>query len=307
MGCAMIAIMLTHQPFFFDNYFADFFHMYGLWGVELFLFVSGFGIVHSLKKNSLKTFYSHRITRLLPSCLIIGLMKLLFYSIGFNEAAHANILLLVTNLYMWYIYAIIIYYLLSPILFKVLKKGGFWIVIIICIISYLCKYIPFNNSPYFLINQLSWVTGRLPIFVFGMYVAIKPLNFKISTINVVGTIVFIACMILRAGSIMVKYKWNVPYVYTLLVFATPMLCVLCSYIKVLFQKFKCLPVLEFLGKNSLEIYLIHVSVYLNVARNSIFANYNSYTKALLSLGLILLFSIITIKMKEYINTKLAKI
>ena len=303
----MIAIMLTHQPFFFDNFFADFFHMYGLWGVELFLFVSGFGIVHSLKKNSVKTFYRHRITRLLPSCLIIGLMKLVFYYIGFKEAAHPNILLLVTNLYMWYIYAITIYYLLSPILYKILSKWGFWIVVTICVISYVCRYIPFNDSPYFLIKQLGWVTGRLPIFVFGMYVAVKPLNYSLKTINIVGAFFFIACLILRAGSIMVKYKWNVPYVYTLLLFATPMLCILCSYIKVLFKKLKCLPVLEFLGKYSLEIFLVHVSVYLNIARNSIFEGLNSYTKALISLGIIFLLTIITIKIKDYINTKLVKI
>ncbi len=306
MGCAMIAIMLTHQPFFFGNYFVDFFHMYGLWGVELFLFVSGFGMVFSLRKNSIKTFYKNRAIRLLPSCLIIGLMKLFFYYLGFEEAAHSNALLLVTNLYMWYIYAIVVYYLLSPIFYKLLNKWGFWVVAMACVFSYLCRYIPFKDSSYFLINQLGWVTGRLPIFVFGMYVAIKPLYFKISTISIVGAIIFIVCMVLRAGSIMVKYKWNVPYVYTLLLFATPMLCILCSYIKVLFQKIKCLPLLEFLGKYSLEIYLIHVSVYLNIARNNIFQGLNSYEQSVLAICFILVFTIITIIVRDFLVKRIMK-
>ena len=263
-------------------------------------------MVFSLRKNSIKTFYKNRAIRLLPSCLIIGLMKLLFYHLGFKEAAHSNVLLLVTNLYMWYIYAIVVYYLCSPLLFKLLNKWGFWVVAVACVFSYLCRYIPFKDSSYFLINQFGWVTGRLPIFVFGMYVAIKPLNFKISTINIVGAVVFIACMVLRAGSIMVKYKWNVPYVYTLLLFATPMLCILCTYIKVLFQKLKCLPVLEFLGKYSLEIYLIHVSVYLNLARNSIFEGLNSYIQTLLSISLILVFTIIARIIRDLIVTKVVK-
>lgn len=57
MGFAMISIMLFHQPFFFDNLFVGFFHLFGYWGVEVFLFVSGFGIVHSLKKNSIPVYY----------------------------------------------------------------------------------------------------------------------------------------------------------------------------------------------------------------------------------------------------------
>lgn len=57
MGCAMIAIMLFHQPFFYSNPLVDFFHLYGFWGVEVFLFVSGFGVVYSLRKNSLKQYY----------------------------------------------------------------------------------------------------------------------------------------------------------------------------------------------------------------------------------------------------------
>lgn len=42
MGFAMISIMLFHQPFFYRNPFVDFFHLFGYWGVEVFLFVSGF-------------------------------------------------------------------------------------------------------------------------------------------------------------------------------------------------------------------------------------------------------------------------
>ena len=118
MGCAMIAILLVHQPFFFGNYFVDFFHMYGLWGVELFLFVSGFGIVYSLKKNTTKKFYAHRVKRMLPTCLIVGILKFIISFFGFKEDIHNNLLLLITNLYMWFIYAIAVYYLVSPLLYK---------------------------------------------------------------------------------------------------------------------------------------------------------------------------------------------
>ena len=304
----MIAILLVHQPFFFDNYFVDFFHMYGLWGVELFLFISGFGIVYSLSKNTSRIFYIHRIKRMLPTSIIIGVLKLLFSRLGFKEDTHSNFLLLVTNLYIWYIYAITVYYLISPILFKLLKRYGLWVVLFTCVFSLLCRYIPFGNSPYYLINHIGWITGRLPIytFTFGMYVALKPINFKISTINVVGFLFFIICLVLRAGSIMVKYKWNVPYIYILLLLATPMLCVFCSYVKRVFQKINCLVILEYLGKYSLELFLWHTYIYWNIFKNSTFDNCNSYVKALLSLCLILLLTKITIIIRDYITDRVVK-
>lgn len=302
----MIAILLVHQPFFYDNYFVDFFHMYGLWGVELFLFVSGFGIVNSLKKNTINTFYGHRIKRLLPTCIIVGVTKLLFSKMGFTEDIHSNILLLVTNLYIWYIYAITVYYIISPLLFKLLKGYGLWVVLLACVFSLLCKYIPFGNSPYYLINHIGWITGRLPIYTFGMYVAFKPLNFKISTINVVGFIFFVICLILRAGSIMVKYKWNVPYIYVLLLPATPMLCILCSYVKRVFQKLNSLVILEYLGKYSLELFLWHTYIYWNLFRNKIFESYNSYEKALISLVLILVLTIVSVFIRDFITNNIIK-
>lgn len=108
MGCAMIAIMLFHQPFFYSNPLVDFFHLYGFWGVEVFLFVSGFGVVYSLRKNSLKQYYINRFKRLFPACIIVGICKLIFSFLGFKEFIVSNTFLLVTNIYLWYIYAIIV-------------------------------------------------------------------------------------------------------------------------------------------------------------------------------------------------------
>ena len=302
----MIMILLVHQPFFFGNYFVDFFHMYGLWGVEIFLFVSGFGIVYSLKKNTTKKFYAHRVKRMLPTCLIVGILKFIISFFGFKEDIHNNLLLLITNLYMWFIYAIAVYYLVSPILYKLINRFGLWIVILVCIFSQLCRIIPFGNSPYYLINHIGWITGRLPIYTFGMYVALKHLNFKISTINVVGLLFFIICMILRAGSIMVKYKWNVPYIYILLLPATPMMCIFCTYLKILFQKLHSLVVLKYLGKYSLELFLWHTFIYWNIFKNNLFEGWNSYAKALIAMCLILLLTKVTVVIRDYITNNVIK-
>ena len=55
MGIAMLFIMLFHQSWIWGTnpiYLPFiFFHIYGNWGVDIFFFVSGFGLFFSLKKN----------------------------------------------------------------------------------------------------------------------------------------------------------------------------------------------------------------------------------------------------------------
>lgn len=63
MGCAMIVVMLFHQPFISDSYVDGLFRLFGYWGVEIFLFVSGFGIVYSLQRNDVRTYYRNRMRR----------------------------------------------------------------------------------------------------------------------------------------------------------------------------------------------------------------------------------------------------
>lgn len=44
-------------------------------GVDVFLVVSGFGIAFSISKNNRKTYFVHRINRLLPTCVFFGLIN----------------------------------------------------------------------------------------------------------------------------------------------------------------------------------------------------------------------------------------
>lgn len=298
MGCAMIAIMLFHQPFFYGNYFVDFFHLFGVWGVEIFLFVSGFGIVHSLERNSLKRYYFNRIQRILPSCLIVGIGKLFLCSLGFRDHTPSNYLLLVTNIYLWYIYAIMIYYTISPFLLKIIKQYGLIIVIIASVFSLSCKFVPFEHNNYYLINHLGWVTARLPIYILGMYFAIKPIKFKIYQIFTIGLLFFLLCMILQIGSTMVKYKLNIPYMNILLLFSTPMLCLFCSYIKTITSQLHLNLLFESAGKYSLELYLWHGYIYWNIYRIELFRN--SLLKCILALSIIIILVIITSRMKTRI-------
>ena len=301
----MLAIMLFHQPFFFNNYFVDFFHIYGYWGVELFLFISGFGIAHSLNKNTTKQFYINRAQRIIPSCLTVGICKVFFFYLGFNEHSNPNILLLITNIYLWYIYAITTYYVFSPFFYKLIKRYGLWVIILSCVFSIVCHYIPFDKNELYLINHIGWITARLPIYLLGMYITIKPIKIRIRTIGTIGTIFLLLCMFLQLGSKMIKYKWNIFYLNIPLLFATPLLCLLCSYIKNITTKIKIHPLIELIGKYSLELYLWHEYIFWNIYRNSLFTNINAHGKCIIAVITIILFVTITCYIKglllKYLN------
>lgn len=78
---AVLAVILNH--------FGVFGNKSGFFGVDLFFVISGFVIATTLKKtNSLKTFYTKRINRILPGALVTLLVTLLFWQIflGTNSA-----------------------------------------------------------------------------------------------------------------------------------------------------------------------------------------------------------------------------
>ena len=64
MGVAMLSIMLFHQGWIWGwNPFFAFFHFYGNWGVDIFFFVSGFGLYYSLKRDyNVISFYKRRMS-----------------------------------------------------------------------------------------------------------------------------------------------------------------------------------------------------------------------------------------------------
>lgn len=304
MGIAMISVMLVHQLFFYGNPFVDFFHLYGLWGVDVFLFVSGFGLVHSLRKNSISTFYKNRCKRLVPACLIVGIFKYVFMLMGFKEHTNDNVVLLITNVYLWYIYAIIVYYILTPWLYKLLLKFGIWVFVLSCVLSFCFLYIPFGNSPFYLINHIGWITSRLPVFVLGMYLTIYPPRISNKIIILVGLIFLILCMGLRLGSIMVKYQWRVPYINLLLVPSIPMLCITFSKIKALADKIKLGGFINYMGTYSLELYLWHEYIYKNIYFHQWLGQLNSYTQCILAIGLILFFVVVTSQIVKIIQLRL---
>ena len=81
MGWAILWIMMLHFTFTQIKPLG-FLAQYGFAGVEIFMFVSGFGLYFSLDKdNNLFRFYKRRLLRIFPTYYILGIFAsfLLYY------------------------------------------------------------------------------------------------------------------------------------------------------------------------------------------------------------------------------------
>lgn len=173
MGLAMISIVIFHHggAHWYINIpkITPFFAHYGYWGVDIFLFLSGFGCVYALHKYTNSIFLKKRVQRLLPTCILCGSLVYTLDSLFFHveqDLSYSVIRLLSLN--RWYIQAIMICYAICPLCYLVLKRYkvyGLFSLILICVLTELI-------TPELGVFKLRWILGRIPVFLIGMYIAL---------------------------------------------------------------------------------------------------------------------------------------
>lgn len=179
MGCAMLAVMLFHQYFtVFPGSFV--FRWYGNLGVDVFLFLSGFGIYHSLRKQhsgKLLSFYHRRFIRIIPVAVVAGICV----TCPLDSNSNKSWILCIFGLNLWYVRSILILYILSPFILSLFEKSQKpWIVFILIAIccmmaSSLVLYALSSELGIYhpLVQTTGWTLARLPIFAFGLFLPIR--------------------------------------------------------------------------------------------------------------------------------------
>lgn len=124
MGIAMLMVLLYH---FKTSWFYP-----GFLGVDIFLFLSGFGLCRSYEQNSLSTFYKRRMTRILPLYIFMGIGVSLIYYVSYSKPlslwdvfcniSSLNYWGLGGEVPEWYLSFLLILYLTFPIAYIVSKK-----------------------------------------------------------------------------------------------------------------------------------------------------------------------------------------
>ena len=172
MGWAIIWIMMLHFTFTQVKPLG-FVAQYGFAGVEIFLFVSGFGLFFSLDKNhSNKDFYLKRILRIFPTYYILGIFASIFLyhddiftylfrytTIGFwTGGCYSE----------WYIPSIVCLYLIAPLLKKLLTWKKQIIITAICLICFVAAFFLISNKYITKGEPHFFLLYRIPVFIFGM-------------------------------------------------------------------------------------------------------------------------------------------
>lgn len=256
MGFATIMVLLVHQYAVHDSVILDVFSHIGHWGVDIFLFVSGFGIAHSLSKNTKVVFFLNRLKKMLPICLVVGLFGLTI-DILHREVDLVNLVPRLLCLDNWYVYTISIYYILSPYLFKIMKWKA-WVlpsvvVVLSVFISVFSLLQPLSESTHFLVNKLPWAWDRFFIYLLGIYCFLKR-SPKSSLLYIIGGIVFVLVVLAQYKVLPITHcrlqvlAISIPFVC----YVISLLCRLSTFIE---------NALSFFGKHSLSIFLLHLIVY----------------------------------------------
>lgn len=271
MGIAIIAVVLFHAASMFSvDALQVLFARFGRWGVEVFFFLSGYGIFHALQKNKSRwEFYTRRIVRIFPAALVAG------WSWYILLPASASKLACLFGLDQWYIRSILIFYFLSPYLVKlVFSKRA---VLYIALVGLFCwgsasilkahENVIIESIGGILTETIIWTCERITSFLIGLYMGAVGRNMVRRNMYiwlVGGAFCLLVAVALRYSCDFPVYLPNsvelLASIYIFLGFSMPGVCyglgLLRKWIPGFMRVF-----IDWLGGRSLELYLLHMLVF----------------------------------------------
>lgn len=253
MGFAIILIMLFHLgvlPF-------------GECGVDIFLFLSGFSIYHSLSRNdNIVQFYRKRLLRILPAYLIIAIPFFFLKTYTIEE-----FLLKITNLCVvfqgemggwWFITMILLCYLLAPLMYRGVRKmdvGGQ--VFMYCLLLLVCIVAGEN------LENIRIFMVRIPAFFLGMCLGFDRFTSQkgFVSLEIFAAVVLTICF----GVLLFKnhdfWVYRKSY-YTIIVYPLVLSVILMiNFLPVVGKR-----LLAYLGGITLELYMLHESLMVPLAK-----------------------------------------
>ncbi len=277
MGCAILWIMTYHSGISFPVHIpvlsplASYIRSTGFGAVDIFMFLSGFGLYQSLSHNSDPIhFYKKRLLRIVPAYLPV-LAIWLFLHLP-EVPAKMRLSTIVNNLtgtafwlskppsFNWYMPAIIVFYLMAPVLFKFVGKT--WKEILLLSLTFLADIC-------FLGNYVIVAISRFTIFVLGMILGrcfMENRRIKLSAeilTYLLGIFSYFVMYHLREAFPLLMWPYGLhwyPFIF-IAPAVTFLLCRLLSLMDTISIGHKICEMLGKVGQCTLEIYLIHIVLF----------------------------------------------
>ena len=273
-GFAILAIVFFHSGFKCPPVLY-YIKQLGCGGVDIFLFLSGFGLYYSLKRDSnLKRFWLRRCQRILPAYLPFIALWLVYTFFVSKDLTGTFVIRSITgNLFMngflldsgrtfnWYVQMQFVFFLVAPFVFALLHKSKqpirtAAILLAICYGVVLTSY----SHP----QQMA--LSRLPIFVVGMLFAMPlGIRWKRSTSRLLLTL----SAILGIAILLYFYLFHVGLLYPFGLYWHPHVLIapgvsilLCfAFPRASATKWRWMNApFRVLGESSFEVYLVHLWV-----------------------------------------------
>lgn len=252
-GFAVIWIFFRHT-FYYDQVtygFADPLVQIGDCGVDVFLFLSGFGLYFSYAKSlNEMEFYKKRLLRITPPVIVLlaffAITKDLLQNRVPTSVLHPRYWFDSIYSMYWFIGAIFAFYLFYPLFVKLLKKINVFFWGIVTMLS-LVGVSVWHMNHMGLLDQLVVYFARVPVFILGIVFAHNQ-NFLRYRKTIIGLCI-----------LSTPFLFFLPKDFQRLLYF-PLAVTISVYLPLLLDRFpkKLLQVLNLLGKASLEFYLIHV-------------------------------------------------
>ena len=279
MGFAILWVMLFHLRVPTDLAAVDFFRSIGYGGVDIFLFLSGFGLYYSLSRKNfdIRKYYKSRFFRILPEFWVV-LSVVYLAQMDFSFRSFSSLICRATTLgywiglrdESWFISCIVFLYAIYPVYFRLFKKYGIkasfffigaglslmFIYALTCILCY-------NNKNFGGFIILTY--ARIPIFfigaIFGHWAKdgcnIELTN-KLKKIGLSSAIIAFIILIFFMNFFHSKLQ-TCSLAYLPYIVITPVLCILLAKF---FEKNKTVDkIFTVIGLMSLELYLCHIFIY----------------------------------------------
>lgn len=175
MGFAALWILFFHEwrSLFGDTILGKaerFMTGMGYFGVDIFFFLSGMGLVYAISKYSVPVFYKRRFTRILIPGVLALTLRALFkgWDLGFYFATLVGYHFWTLNIYtsMWFYFAIMTLYLLFPLYYRFFSKAKnkYLFTAAVLVVWYFLSNALYGIQRF----DLYGFTNRIPIFLTGV-------------------------------------------------------------------------------------------------------------------------------------------
>ena len=283
MGLMALLIILFHAEWTTNTCVYDgIINRFGSIGVDVFVFVSGFGLAHALtESDSFESYIGRRFARILPAYYIFEIINLTaalcFTAFGIKNDLFQPVeswivpigVWLNYDSHKWYIAGTLGFYVIAAVLFPAMRKSRYLYLTAFLLLLISVGFIPYIAD----MNNMPLAIERIPALVIGLTVGTASLRKERKYKKTAAGLLCLSLLCLLGVSMyflqgrLPGAYWNKltdeSNIYVRQALTAPMLAVVLAFLLELSERIRLGAVrkgLAWTGQLSLELYLIHTFV-----------------------------------------------